>query len=327
MDKGARAWLVGGIVAATAAATGGAWWWWSWRQRPHARDTTTTRPSDHDPPKGRPLEDGDASTLPPKDAAAEPDIEPDDESLQATVWTSWAVKAPIEARAMDFPTGGPWVVEVLAMAPDVDGGVRFPAKLGHDEFGYAAGPDGSAPVLEAVLGKVTDAARAVAPAAGAAAQAYGVPPGVVEAAIAAASKLIEAIPDALERSRVSIWNRWREGQYGNAAERARVREEVERWRDVNWSIAIRKGWLCQYWRFEATPKDTGQTEFALVADEFPPHTGGGKSLIRQKPCASSAPPLVWAEGVTDGWARLFVRLEPNPGGASERRYSIVANRK
>lgn len=329
MDRESRLWLyAGGIVATGAAIIGGVVWWRGRRSDgPQARDTTTTTIGKS--PKGTPLADIDATTLPPKDAAAEPDDEGelDMESRQATVWTAWASKQPIQARALDLPTGGTWVVEVLALAPDIDGGVRFPLKFGDDEFRYPAGPPESAPVLEAVLGKLTEVAQAVAPAAGAAAQAIGVPPGAIEAAVAAASKLIDAIPEQFARGRVSIWSRWREGEYGDEAERARVRAEVATWRDVNWTVAIRRGFLCQYWRFEAVPKDKGRTEFALVADEYPPHTGPGKSIVRRQPCTSSPPPTVWTDGVTTGWARLFVRLEPSPGGASERRYSIVAKRK
>ncbi len=281
-------------------------------KRPGPRRTTRTTAAK---PQTAPVKHRDPSDAPPPD-----DTPPD--PMQSSIWTSWAVTAPIEARVMDLPIGPEWSIEVIALAPDIEGGIRFPGES--ETYGYAAGPDGSAPAIEALLSTLTDAAEDAAPAAGAAAMSVGIPPGVVESAVGIATALIDKIPDAIGRARVRAWSRWREGSYGDAAERARVRSEVATWRDADWRKAIRKAWVCQYWRFAGSPTDAGEQEWALVADTYPEHTGGGKSLARLKPCANAAPPRVWSEGIGGGYARVFVRLEPSTLGVSERRYVVLA---
>lgn len=279
--------------------------------RPAPRCTTTTRPGPTK--KGVPLH---TLPQPPEDP---PEL--DDSERQAAIYTAWQSKEAIEARLFDLPTGLKWEIEVMVFAPAVRGGVQWP---GVGTFGYAAGPPESGGPLDSALTAITDVAVTAAPAAGAAVQAYGVPPGVVEAAVAVIKKVLTAIPEKIARGRVKTWLEWREGQYGKSEERKRMQEEVASWRDINWRISARMGFLCEYWRFEAVPSDDSRTEFALVSTEDPPQDMLGGRKLPRKDCSRSAPPSVWSDSVTDGWARVSVRLEPTELGVSERRYSIVA---
>jgi hypothetical protein len=260
------------------------------------------------------------SSLPPRPPIDEP-VEFDESERQVAIYTAWENKQAFEARLFDIPTGPAWEVEVMIFAPAVRGGVKW---LGVGTFGYSAGPPESGGALDAALTAITNVAVSVAPAVGAAAQAYGVPPGVVEAAIAAITKVLTSIPEKAARGRVKTWLEWREGKYGKDEERQRMQEEVAAWRDVSWRVSARIGYLCEYWRFQAVPSDDGRTEFALVSTEDPPQAMLGGKRLPRRDCSQSGPPSVWSEPVTDGWARLYAQLEPTELGVSERRISVVA---
>jgi hypothetical protein len=273
--------------------------------RPQPRPTTTTRPGATRP--GRPL----GEVL---------DELPDREPLRqaAHLFTAWAVKEPLGGRMFDVPTGHRWRVDMLVLAPKFADYIRFPLKTGQKEYYWPAGPPDSAPLLEAVLDRVTSVTKAAAPAAGAALSAYGVPPGVVEAAVSAAQGLLSSIADKTARDRVQQWLEWREGRRGNDQARAAVLEFVSRWRDQNPFVATEVASLCEGWRFEGTPSDRDRVTFPLVEVGLPSYD------LPRLPCSSSALPDVWSEPLGNGWARIFAEFKPSKLGVSERRLQVIA---
>ena len=78
----------------------------------------------------------------------EPDDDPDD--LPLVAWSRFAT-GPGEAddvQIMDLPADG-WKVELWAVAPNIDGGVRF---AGGKTYGWNDPPPGAAPVVRAASG-------------------------------------------------------------------------------------------------------------------------------------------------------------------------------
>jgi hypothetical protein len=273
--------------------------------QPQPRPNTTTRPG---------------ATRPGKPLGEVLDEQPGRDPLRRAghLFTAWAVKEPLGGRMFDVPTGQRWRVDLLVLAPKFADHIRFPGKLGQKDYYWQAGPPDSAPVLEAVLDRVTNVTRAAAPAAGAALSAYGVPPGVVEAAVAVANQVLSSIPDKVGRDRVQQWLDWREGQRGDESARAAVREFVQRWRDQNPFVATEVASLCEGWRFEGLPSDRERVTFPLVEEGLPSYD------LPRLACSSSALPDVWSEPLGNGWARIFVEFKPTKLGVSERRLQVIA---
>lgn len=167
------------------------------------------------------------------------------------VWSRFATGSAAEqtVHVGDVPFGA-WRVELYAVSPRIDGGVRFPTKVGKKDYGWNDPPPDGSRVIEAGVKALNTALDLAGPVIEGGAQALGAPPGVAATISSVVQSLIDAIPSAVRKARVDYWSKWREGKRGNAAERRRVRAAVSKWRDENGAYALKSAHLLGYWRWE-----------------------------------------------------------------------------
>jgi hypothetical protein len=246
-----------------------------------------------------------------------PDIAEGTRMLQ---WSRMRVGGRAEAETVYIGDLAPgrYEVNIYALAPNIDGYVRFPTKPGKKNYGYNDAPPGGAGVAGATVGVVNGLLKIAAPAADAAAGAYGIPPGVITAAVNVVTKVLGLIPDAIERSRVKTWSKFRMGLYGDSAERSFMRTQVARWLDPNVLWAMGKSSLLRQYHYEGA-----EGELRLM--DAPP-AAHGKQVQEKGGFQLANPPTValLPKAGTDH-RRLEVVLPPTtvvPGG--ERRIAIIA---
>jgi hypothetical protein len=214
--------------------------------------TTTTRPHWGEPPKGKPLPQ-------PKDFGG----------LQ---WNLFA-QGPRSEREIYLGDVPPGTVraDLYVLSPGIEGFIHFANKRGKDNYGWDDPPPGGSPIIQASVDALNAAVNVVAPVADAALASYGVPPGVVSAIARAVGRLLDVIPDAVERWRVEQWTKWREGDGGEPAERARIKAEVARWRDRSGLVAKKSATLRARYHWRGSGP-----ELPLVPL---PESGKGKPIV------------------------------------------------
>jgi len=187
------------------------------------------------------------------------------------------------ALHVDVPPGR-YEVAGIVLVPEIPGHVRFPLKVGEKNYYYRKGPDGSAPLLSGVA----KAANVAAEIGGTVAGGTGDPR---VAALAAALELIGTVSnklsDAVARSRVKIWARWRAGEYGPDDARELMREYVRAYFDPQLNVALKAASVRGEWRWEGD-----------AAGGWPVRESSGEW--------SATPPLVTASKLGDGWLRLAI---------------------